>query len=35
MKETYEKQGLTVVAINLDTDRADADKFLVEVQTDL
>ncbi len=28
MKETYERLGLTVVAINLDTDRADADKFL-------
>jgi cytochrome c biogenesis protein CcmG, thiol:disulfide interchange protein DsbE len=30
MKETYEKRGLTVVAINLDTDRADADKFLAK-----
>ena len=30
MKETYERQGLTVVAINLDTDRADADKFLAK-----
>jgi thiol-disulfide isomerase/thioredoxin len=28
MKETYDGQGLTVIAINLDTDRADADKFL-------
>lgn len=28
MKETYERQGLTVVAINLDRDRADANKFL-------
>lgn len=30
MKETYEREGLTVVAINLDTDRADADKFLAK-----
>jgi cytochrome c biogenesis protein CcmG, thiol:disulfide interchange protein DsbE len=28
MKDTYDRQGLTVVAINLDLDRADADKFL-------
>jgi cytochrome c biogenesis protein CcmG/thiol:disulfide interchange protein DsbE len=28
MKETYERQGLTVVAVNLDMDRADANKFL-------
>jgi cytochrome c biogenesis protein CcmG/thiol:disulfide interchange protein DsbE len=28
MKETYESQGLTVVAVNLDRDRADANKFL-------
>ena len=28
MKETYERQGLTVIAINLDRDRADANKFL-------
>ena len=28
MKETYERQGLTVIAINLDMDRADANKFL-------
>ena len=26
--DTYERQGLTVIAINLDMDRADADKFL-------
>ncbi len=25
---TYAAQGLTIVAVNLDTDRADADKFL-------
>jgi cytochrome c biogenesis protein CcmG, thiol:disulfide interchange protein DsbE len=25
---TYAEQGLTIVAVNLDTDRADADKFL-------
>jgi cytochrome c biogenesis protein CcmG/thiol:disulfide interchange protein DsbE len=28
LKKTYEEQGLTIVAVNLDTDRADADKFL-------
>jgi hypothetical protein len=28
IKSTYEAQGLTVVAVNLDTNRADADKFL-------
>jgi cytochrome c biogenesis protein CcmG/thiol:disulfide interchange protein DsbE len=28
MKDTYGQQGLTVIAINLDADRADADKFL-------
>jgi cytochrome c biogenesis protein CcmG/thiol:disulfide interchange protein DsbE len=28
MKDTYDRQGLTVIAINLDLDRADADKFL-------
>jgi cytochrome c biogenesis protein CcmG/thiol:disulfide interchange protein DsbE len=28
LKDTYDRQGLTVIAINLDTDRADADKFL-------
>ena len=30
MKRTYENQGLTVVAVNLDTDRAAADRFLVQ-----
>jgi len=30
MKETYESQGLTVVAVNLDRDRADANKFLAQ-----
>ncbi len=30
MKETYERQGLTVVAVNLDRDRADANKFLAQ-----
>jgi peroxiredoxin len=30
MKETYEREGLTVVAINLDAGRADADKFLAK-----
>jgi thiol-disulfide isomerase/thioredoxin len=28
MKSTYEDQGLTVLAVNLDTNRAEADKFL-------
>jgi cytochrome c biogenesis protein CcmG/thiol:disulfide interchange protein DsbE len=28
MKDTYDRAGLTVIAINLDMDRADADKFL-------
>jgi cytochrome c biogenesis protein CcmG/thiol:disulfide interchange protein DsbE len=28
LKNTYEDQGLTIVAVNLDADRADADKFL-------
>jgi thiol-disulfide isomerase/thioredoxin len=28
LKDSYELQGLTVIAINLDMDRADADKFL-------
>ena len=28
MKNTYEAQGLTVLAINVDHDRADADRFL-------
>ena len=28
MKEAYEQRGLTIVAINLDRDRKDADRFL-------
>jgi cytochrome c biogenesis protein CcmG/thiol:disulfide interchange protein DsbE len=28
MKDTYDRRGLTVIAVNLDLDRADADKFL-------
>jgi len=28
MKETYESRGLTVLAVNLDTSRAEADRFL-------
>ena len=28
LKKTYEGQGLEIVAVNLDGDRADADKFL-------
>jgi cytochrome c biogenesis protein CcmG/thiol:disulfide interchange protein DsbE len=30
MKRTYENQGLTVVAVNLDRDRTAADRFLVQ-----
>jgi cytochrome c biogenesis protein CcmG/thiol:disulfide interchange protein DsbE len=30
MKSTYEAQGLEIVAVNLDRDRADADKFLTQ-----
>jgi cytochrome c biogenesis protein CcmG/thiol:disulfide interchange protein DsbE len=30
MKETYEAQGFDVLAVNLDANRADADKFLRE-----
>jgi cytochrome c biogenesis protein CcmG/thiol:disulfide interchange protein DsbE len=28
LKNTYEDQGLTIVAVNLDADRVDAEKFL-------
>jgi len=28
MKSTYEAQGLEIITVNLDTDRANADKFL-------
>ena len=28
LKNTYQDQGLTIVAVNLDADRADAEKFL-------
>jgi cytochrome c biogenesis protein CcmG, thiol:disulfide interchange protein DsbE len=28
LKDTYDRQGLAVIAVNLDMDRADADKFL-------
>jgi peroxiredoxin len=28
LKNTYENQGLTIVAVNLDADRVDAEKFL-------
>jgi len=28
MKDAYEKQGLTVIAVNLDQDRGDAERFL-------
>jgi cytochrome c biogenesis protein CcmG, thiol:disulfide interchange protein DsbE len=28
LKDAYEKQGLTVIAVNLDQDRADAERFL-------
>jgi thiol-disulfide isomerase/thioredoxin len=30
LKSTYEDQGLAVIAVNLDTSRADADKFLTQ-----
>jgi cytochrome c biogenesis protein CcmG/thiol:disulfide interchange protein DsbE len=30
LKNTYEGQGLTIVAVNLDTDRVDAAKFLYQ-----
>jgi peroxiredoxin len=30
MKSSYQDQGLTVVAVNLDTNRAEADKFLTQ-----
>src|SRR5471030_2938428 len=32
MKSTYEGQGLDIVAVNLDTHRADADRFLKQFQ---
>jgi cytochrome c biogenesis protein CcmG/thiol:disulfide interchange protein DsbE len=32
MKDAYEKQGLSVVAVNLDADRAEAEKFLHQFQ---
>lgn len=32
MKTTYEAQGLTVIAVNLDTARGDAEKFLHQFQ---
>jgi cytochrome c biogenesis protein CcmG/thiol:disulfide interchange protein DsbE len=32
MKDTYAGQGLTVLAVNLDTDRAEADKFLRQLR---
>ena len=30
MKATYEAQGLTVIAVNLDAEHADADRFLAQ-----
>jgi thiol-disulfide isomerase/thioredoxin len=30
MKDTYERQGLSVIAVNLDRHREDADRFLVK-----
>jgi cytochrome c biogenesis protein CcmG/thiol:disulfide interchange protein DsbE len=30
LKSTYEAQGLTIVAVNVDTDSRDAEKFLVQ-----
>jgi thiol-disulfide isomerase/thioredoxin len=35
LKNTYESQGLTLLAVDLDRKRADADRFLAERQTDL
>ena len=34
MKKTYEAQGLTVIAVNVDHDRADADRFLQQFHPD-
>jgi cytochrome c biogenesis protein CcmG/thiol:disulfide interchange protein DsbE len=31
MKSTYEAQGLEIITVNLDRDRADADKFLKQL----
>jgi len=31
LKSTYQGQGLEIVAVNLDSDRADADKFLKQL----
>lgn len=30
MKDTYEQQGLTVIAVNVDRDRKDAERFLAD-----
>jgi peroxiredoxin len=30
MKSSYQDQGLTIVAVNLDTNRAEAEKFLTQ-----
>lgn len=30
LKNTYENQGLTIVAVNVDAERADAEKFLAQ-----
>jgi peroxiredoxin len=32
IQSTYERQGLTVIAVNLDHDRADAERFLKTFQ---
>jgi cytochrome c biogenesis protein CcmG/thiol:disulfide interchange protein DsbE len=34
MKKAYEGQGLTILAVNVDHDRADADRFLAAFQPD-
>jgi thiol-disulfide isomerase/thioredoxin len=34
LKNTYERQGLTVIAINVDHDRADAEQFLQRFHPD-
>jgi cytochrome c biogenesis protein CcmG, thiol:disulfide interchange protein DsbE len=32
MKNAYEEHGLTIVTVNLDADRADADRFLAQLK---
>jgi cytochrome c biogenesis protein CcmG/thiol:disulfide interchange protein DsbE len=35
LKNTYEREGLTVIAVNLDRRRADAERFLAMRRTDI